>query len=196
MSRDWSETMPSSFIKNYLQDLHTLSESISGEEFDTFITALTQAYQRETNIFVFGNGGCAVASSHFACDINKGVSYGKEKRFKIICLNDNIPIMMAYANDISYEDVFVEQLKNFLQPEDLVVGLSGSGNSMNVVKALQYANEHGAQTFALCGYGGGRLKEAAQQSLHVKSYDMQKVEDMYTIILHCVMQWFDAKLKH
>ncbi len=186
--------MSSTFFSTYLTDLAVLFDTVSRKEFDNFITALTKAYQREANIFVFGNGGCAVASSHFACDINKGVSYGKDKRFKIMCLNDNIPIMMASANDTSYEDVFIEQLKNFLQSDDLVVGLSGSGNSMNVVKALQYANEHSAQTFALCGYGGGRLKETAQQSLHVKSYDMQKVEDMYTIILHAVMQWFNTAL--
>ncbi len=103
-------------------------------EFEEFIAELDRAYRREANIFIFGNGGSAATASHFACDMNKGVGHGKDKKFKVMCLNDNLPTLLAYANDVSYEDVFVEQLKNFMGEGDLVVGISGSGNSENVVR--------------------------------------------------------------
>ncbi len=110
---------------------------------------LERAYQSENQIFVMGNGGSSSTASHFACDINKGTCGGEKKRFRVICPNDNVPTMLAYANDMSYDDVFVEQLKNFLKPDDVVVGISGSGNSKNVVKAIEYANANRATSVAL-----------------------------------------------
>lgn len=181
--------MSGQFFKEYLYELQAVLNSINSEEFTALMNELTDTFEGESQIFVFGNGGSATTASHFACDINKGVSYGKDKRFKILCLNDNISILMAYANDISYEDVFVEQLKNFMKRDDLVIGISGSGNSKNVLKAIEYANSNGGKTFGICGFGGGRLKEAARKSLVVNSNDMQKVEDAHLIILHCTMQY-------
>lgn len=183
------------FLQNYLKELTNILNAINPKEFDDFIAELSNAYERQANIFICGNGGSASTTSHFACDINKGVSYGKDKRFKIICLNDNIPTMLAYANDISYSEVFVEQLKNFMVRDDLVIGISGSGNSENVLKLIKYANEHGGKTFGICGYGGGKLKEIAQKSFVINSNDMQKVEDMHMIVLHCAMQWFKTNCK-
>jgi len=106
----------------------------------------------------FAGGGSGATASHFACDINKGVCFGLPKRIKVICLNDNIPTIPAYANDVSYDDVFVEQLKNFLGAGDLVIGISGSGNSSNVIKAVEYANENEAVFAALTGFAGGRSR--------------------------------------
>lgn len=187
--------MSSDFLKKYLLELSGIFSTINAKEFEHFIEELQDAFKRGSHIFICGNGGSASTASHFACDINKGVSYGKDKRFKIICLNDNIPTMLAYANDVSYDDVFVEQLKNFLVKDDLVIGISGSGNSENVLKAVRYANENGGKTFCICGYGGGKIKDTAQKSLVINSNDMQKVEDAHLIILHCAMQWFNAKQK-
>lgn len=184
--------MPSVFIKSYVAGLAEILEGISGKEFEEFIAELDRAYRREANIFIFGNGGSAATASHFACDMNKGVGHGKDKKFKVMCLNDNLPTLLAYANDVSYEDVFVEQLKNFMGEGDLVVGISGSGNSENVVRAVSYANERDMTTFGICGFGGGRLREVAQKSLVVNCGDMQKVEDAHLIIFHCAMQWFKA----
>ena len=99
-----------------------------------------------------GNGGSGASASHAAGDLNKGVSYGREKRFRVISLNDNLATLTAYANDVSYVDVFVEQLKNFLRPGDLVIAISGSGNSPNVLKAIEYANQQGAITVGLTGF--------------------------------------------
>lgn len=186
--------MPSNFLKKYLADLSTVFATVDAREFDQFVRELSTAYEKQSTIFVCGNGGSASTASHFACDINKGASYGKDKRFKILCLNDNIPTMLAYANDVSYDDVFVEQLKNFMVRDDMVVGISGSGNSKNVLKAVEYAKSHGVGTFGLCGYDGGALKQAAHNSLVVHSYDMQKVEDLHLILLHCVMQYFNVQL--
>lgn len=185
--------MPSTFLKNYLSELSSIFNTINTKEFEDFIEEVSEAFNRGSQIFICGNGGSASTASHFACDINKGVSYGKDKRFKIICLNDNIPTMLAYANDLSYDDVFVEQLKNFLGKDDLVIGVSGSGNSKNVLKAIEYANKNGSKTFGMCGYDGGKLKELAHKSLVIDCYDMQKVEDMHMIIMHCIMQWFKSK---
>lgn len=182
--------MPSIFFKNYLVELNDIFKMVNLVEFEHFIDELNRAYDRQSNIFICGNGGSASTASHFACDINKGVSFGKDKRFKIICLNDNVPIMLAYANDVSYNHIFVEQLKNFMIKDDLVIGISGSGNSKNILEAIGYANKNGGRTLCICGFGGGKLKNIAQKSMIINSKDMQKIEDLHLIILHCAMQWF------
>jgi D-sedoheptulose 7-phosphate isomerase len=187
--------MPSHCLKKYLTDLSAIFTTIDAHEFDQLVQELNTANEKQSNIFVCGNGGSASTASHFACDINKGASHGKGKRFKILCLNDNIPTMLAYANDVSYDDVFVEQLKNFMVQGDMVIGISGSGNSKNVLKTIEYANNHGGRSFGICGYGGGMLKQVAHKSLVVHSRDMQKVEDSHLIVLHCAMQYFNQMKK-
>lgn len=181
--------MPQPFLKSYLQDLGKALDQIRPEEFEAFVDELLGALRRGSFIFICGNGGSGATASHFAADLNKGVSYGRSRRFKVISLNDNLPTITAYANDVSYEDVFVEQLKNFLSPGDLVIAISGSGNSRNVLKAVEYANELGSRTFGICGYGGGELKKACGKSLSLESMDMQKVEDAHVVLIHCVMQY-------
>ena len=107
-----------------------------------------------------------------------------QKRFKSICLNDNVSTMLAYANDLKYEDIFVEQLKNFLSEGDLVIGISGSGNSKNVINAIEYANSVGADTLCMTGYKGGILKQIAKYSLHIPIDDMQIAEDLHLMMFH------------
>ena len=131
-----------------------------------------------------GNGGSAATASHFVGDLSKGTIVADFPRFKAIALTDNVPNMLAWGNDSSYEDIFVEQLKNLMEPEDVVVGISGSGNSRNVIKAIDYANEKGAITIGLLGYDGGKLIEIVQESLHVPSFNMQQVEDIHALISH------------
>src|SRR6516165_2537525 len=124
----------------------------------------------------------------FARDyFNKVISYGQD-RIKGMCLNDNMPTVMAYANDISYESVFVEQLKNFIEPDCLVIALSGSGNSKNVLQAVEFANYHGAQTLGLVGYDGGQLKKLACHSIWIRINDMQVTEDLHLSFGHMTMQ--------
>jgi D-sedoheptulose 7-phosphate isomerase len=180
--------MPSQRLTTYFNDLSKIFTTVKPSDFEQLVEELNAAYERHAHIFICGNGGSASTASHFACDINKGVSHGKDKRFKVICLNDNIPTMLAYANDVSYEEVFVEQLKNFMVKDDLVIGISGSGGSKNVLKAIEYANNHGGKSFGICGYGGGKLNQLAKKSLVIHCNDMQKVEDLHLIVLHCAMQ--------
>lgn len=181
--------------KAYLKSLVDVIERINLDELETLYSLLLESYEAERQIFIFGNGGSAATASHFAVDLNKGVSLGLDKRFKVICLNDNIPTLLAYANDLSYNDIFVEQLKNFLKTGDLVIGISGSGNSENVIRAIEYANSMQAITVAITGFDGGRLKKLAQYSLLVKINDMQITEDVHVIISHLLMRLLYKNLK-
>lgn len=181
--------MPAGFLKQYIKDLNDAMGQLDAAEFAHFMQSLSDALDREVQVFICGNGGSASTASHFGCDINKGVSHGKQKRFKVICLNDNIPTMLAYANDLHYDEVFVEQLKNFMNAGDLIIGISGSGNSENIIRAVRYGNENGAGTYGLCGCGGGRLRDAAHNAITVQSNDMQKIEDIHLIVVHAAMQY-------
>jgi len=181
------------FSKEYFKELINLINIININEIKYFAIEIENAYINRKNIFVMGNGGSAATASHFACDINKGVSLKLQKKFKVLCLNDNIPIILAYSNDISYDSVFIEQLKNFIMNDDLVIGISGSGNSKNVLNAIEYANKVGARTFGIIGCDGGKLKDTAQKSLIVRSFDMQKIEDCHMILTHLTMQYFSKK---
>ena len=171
-------------IEGYFEKLRSTLDRISRDELNGFLNLLVDALVAERRIYIMGNGGSAATASHFVADFNKGLSYGKKRRFRCICLNDNIATLMAYANDVSYEDVFVEQLKNFLEPGDLVIGISGSGNSKNVVNAVEYANAHGAITLGLSGYDGGVLKKTAMHGVHIPVMDMQVTEDLHMVLDH------------
>jgi D-sedoheptulose 7-phosphate isomerase len=135
-----------------------------------------------------GNGGSAATATHLVGDLMKAASQGKNPRFRAICLSDNLPTLMAYANDVSYESVFVEPLTNLMDPGDLVVGISGSGNSANVLRAIEYANANGGVTVGLTGYSGGKLRPLVQHRVHVNIDEMQKTEDVHTIVTHVVAQ--------
>ena len=142
-----------------------------------------------------GNGGSGATASHFACDMNKEVSSGLDKRIQVICLNDNIPIISAYANDLSYDNIFTEQLKNFLKPNDVVIGISVSGNSRNVIKAIQYANDHSAITVGFTGFDGSQVAKIAKIPIVIAANDMQKVEDIHLILFHMIMQILQKKMR-
>ena len=176
------------FAEQYITGLTDTLKAFDGKQFQIIADLILNAYNDGRSIFTMGNGGSGSTASHFACDINKGCCMDLEKKFKMICLNDNMPTMLAYANDISYDYVFVEQLKNFFSPEDLVIGISGSGNSKNVLKAIHYANEMGGHTIGLTGFSGGDLAQMAKVSFVVESNDMQKVEDVHLIFTHIMMQ--------
>ena len=179
---------------DYCHGLNKALEGVPADSVEGFIQLLERACKEERQVFLMGNGGSGSTASHAACDLNKGVSYGRPVRFRAICLNDNLPTLMAYANDVSYEEAFVEPLKNFLRAGDLVIGFSGSGNSPNVLKAIEYANQHGAVTVGLSGFDGGKLARLARLSLLVPVHDMQKAEDVHLIIFHVAMQALCARL--
>lgn len=148
------------------------------------VEAILLAYERNANIYIFGNGGSAATASHFVCDFNKGISEKREKKFNFVCLNDNVAQMMAIANDYSFEDVFCYQLNGRLKPNDLVIAISGSGNSKNIIRAAQYAKEIGASVIGITGYDGGKLKEIADYHMDAMVDDMQISEDLHMIFDH------------
>ena len=175
-------------IMAYFEREKAALDAINKEDLNTLMNVLMQAKDEGRTIFVMGNGGSAATASHYVCDFNKGISYGKEKMFKFICLNDNIPTMMAYANDLSYADIFAGPLKNFMQSGDIVIGISGSGNSENVVRALKYANENGGVSVGITGYSGGKVKQLSKYNVHVPVDDMQIAEDLHMVLDHCMMK--------
>lgn len=138
----------------------------------------------EGNIFIFGNGGSAATASHFAQDMNK------ELNLRFICLTDNVPSILAYGNDVGFEFIFEQQLVHLLNQNDLVVGISCSGNSPNIIKAIKYANDRGCTTIGITGFDGGRLQQEADFGIHVPSRDMQICEDCHLIIAHTILKLF------
>ena len=149
-----------------------------------------EARDQNRNIFVCGNGGSASTATHFTCDMVKGASYNRDSRFRIMALADSVATLTAYSNDLSYDCVFVEQLKNFAHPRDLVMCISGSGNSPNVLRAMEYANSIGCRTIALTGRDGGQLAPMAQLSVQVPVPHMGRIEDAHMIVCHMIAYHF------
>jgi D-sedoheptulose 7-phosphate isomerase len=175
-------------IGNYLHAVQRVVTELDIAEIDAVCNIFKKAYEDERTIFVMGNGGSASTASHLAGDINKGACLKAKKKFRVMALTDNLPIIMAIANDISYDSIFVEQLKNFARPGDVVVGISGSGHSPNVLRAIEYARQLGCTTIGVCGYDGGKLKPLVDTCFHVKINDMQIVEDLHLMLGHILMR--------
>lgn len=174
-------------IEKYIEMEKKVLDSLNREEINEVMNVLENARLKGKRIFICGNGGSASTASHLECDFNKGISYDQDVKYDIECLSDNVPMMMAIANDIGYDDVFVVPLKNKLKLGDIVIGISGSGNSENVVRAFEYANKTGADTIAFTGYSGGKLKEMAKYNIHVAVDNMQIVEDVHLVLNHMMM---------
>jgi D-sedoheptulose 7-phosphate isomerase len=187
--------MKNNFSIDYLTQLKELLDAFPHERFEEIGQLLLSAYKDDKHIFIMGNGGSGTTASHFVCDINKGCCPGLDKKFKVICLNDNIPSILAYANDLSYDKIFIEQLKNFLRAGDVVIGISGSGNSENILQAVSYAKDNGAMTIGLTGFDGGKLAPIVDLPFIASVNDMQKVEDVHMIVVHMLMQYLCDALK-
>ena len=179
---------------DYINSLKNLLDEFPYDKFEEIGRALLDAYHNEKHIFIMGNGGSGSTASHFVCDINKGSCLALKKKFKVMCLNDNIPTILAYANDLSYDKIFIEPLKNFIEEGDLVIGISGSGNSENVLQAISYSREIGAKTIGLSGFDGGKLSQMVDIPFVADVQDMQKVEDIHMIVVHMLMQYLCKEL--
>lgn len=182
-------------IKNYYEKEKEIIDSLNFGEIEEAIKAIISAYEREATIYIFGNGGSATTASHYANDFNKGISEYFDKKFRMVCLCDNFATIMAIANDISYEDVFSFQLRGRLRPTDLVIGISGSGNSPNVVNGVKYAKEVGASTLGISGYKGGKLKEMTDYHMHCEIEDMQITEDIHMTFDHMMYKVISCYLE-
>ena len=174
-------------IRKYIEMEKMALDLLEADAVSMVMNVLENARLTGKRVFICGNGGSASTASHLECDFNKGISYDQEVKYDIECLSDNVPMMMAIANDIGYDEIFVVPLRNKLKKGDVVIGISGSGNSTNVVKALEFANELGADTIAMTGYSGGKLKEIAKYNIHVDVNNMQIVEDVHLILNHMMM---------
>ncbi len=175
------------FIDEYLADIIRILEELranNADFFDSMATIFKDARADNRKIFFCGNGGSASTASHFTSDLAKGTIVEGTPRFKALSLADNIPQMLAWGNDSCYEDIFVEQLKNLFEPGDVVVGISGSGNSENVLRAIQYAAENDGITIGITGFDGGKIKDMVDLCLIVPVHNMQKTEDIHMLVDH------------
>lgn len=179
-----------SFPQRYKSELLHAIDSIDLDAVQRAIEVLRRARDEGRRIFTCGNGGSASTASHFVCDIVKGASFGRDRRFRIMALTDSLPTLTAYSNDVNYECVFVEQLKNFAEPGDVLIAISGSGNSPNVLRAMEYANSVGCHTIGLSGRDGGKLGPLSQTHIRVAHPHMGRIEDGHMIVLHMIGYYF------
>ena len=178
-------TIPSD---HYLLRLSNALSALDRDEIDTGVAMVEAAWRRGAQVITLGNGGSAMTALHFVTDWGKMVGIATGRMLNARSLVDNVGLITAYSNDLCYEDVFVSQLASVMREGDLVVAISGSGNSENVIRAVDFANKHGAQTLGLCGFSGGRLLGRVSQRVWVKSNDMQICEDVHSVFGHIVMQ--------
>ncbi|HET6871535.1 MAG TPA: SIS domain-containing protein [Sporolactobacillaceae bacterium] len=177
------------YYQNYKSEFLETLESLDFSMIQVIHRELERARENDRQIFVLGNGGSAASASHWACDFDKGVNVGTSKRYRLLALTDNMPLVSAYGNDVDYNEIFVEQLKNFLNPEDLVIGLSVSGDSENLVRALRFAQEQKACVISLIGNREGRMKEVSDYALVIPSNNYGVVEDVHMYINHVISQY-------
>ncbi|MXX14265.1 MAG: SIS domain-containing protein [Gemmatimonadetes bacterium] len=178
------------FVENYIAQNLTLLKSLDAGAIARIIAEFGKARDARKRIYAIGNGGSASTASHFVNDMGKGASIGRETRFKTIPLTDNVEWMTALSNDLCYEDVYVEQLKNFAESGDVLLAISGSGNSENVLRAVRYANEVGCVTIGFTGFEGGKLRELVQHCVVIPSDHMGRIEDMHLILQHMICYYF------
>lgn len=174
-------------IKDYIAvEIDTL-QKIDVNAVNDALNLLLETAKKHKRIYVFGNGGSSATASHYANDFGKGISEYVENKFRFQCLNDNVPTIMAVANDIGFEEVFRFQLRGVIEPGDTVIAISGSGNSKNVINAVEYAKKQGNKVIGLTGFDGGKLKKLSDISLHAPINSMQVTEDIHMIYDHLMM---------
>jgi D-sedoheptulose 7-phosphate isomerase len=184
-------------LGQYLEDFSALLKKVDQKEVDALVDLLTEAYKNDRFIFIIGNGGSGANASHLCEDLGKGTlhNFDTQKRLKVMSLTDNTPYILAYGNDLGYDRVFVEQLKNFAQPGAVLLSISGSGNSANVLKAVEWANANGLKTVGITGYDGGKLRKMCQSGVHVPSHNMGAVESVHLVIFHYLLDCLYERFK-
>lgn len=187
--------------ENYLAEHKATIDAIPLDDLQKIANVLLNAYKKDKTVFILGVGGAATTASHMACDLGKGtlknVYNQKEKRFRVISLTDNVATLTAFANDLSFDDMFVQQLHNLVKPGDVVIGISGSGNTPNVIKALAYAKQEGATTIGLLGYHtGGKAKEFVDYNITIQSSNYGIIEDLHLALDHVLTTCLSYMKEH
>lgn len=189
-----------SFIDSYFQEVIRCMVLLEKNSISQVIETVVEAYRNDKKIYILGNGGSASTASHIACDLGKGtltrVYDAKEKRLHVISLTDNVAVITAYANDLSYDDIFLQQLRNLVEKDDIVIGISGSGNTKNVLNAIEYAKKSGAKTVGFTGFEtGGKLATLVDIPVIVRTNHYGPLEDVHMMIGHLVSACI-AAIKH
>ena len=187
------------FIKNYFNELKNTIDNISFEDVKKVVDVLYGAYKEDKQVFIIGNGGSASTASHFACDLGKGtvqdVYDENEKRFRVISMTDNVATLTALGNDLSYDDIFSQQLKNLVNPGDIVIAITASGNSQNILNAIDTAKRLKAVTIGFVGFDGGKLKSKADYHVHARSDHYGRIEDTHLILEHLISSYLTEMKK-
>ena len=174
--------------KEYFASLQEVFAHLDYSVRDRMTEAIWENYEQDRVLYIFGNGGSAALASHFACDIGKGTFAPSRKRLRTVALTDNVPLITALANDLSYKDIFSEQLAGLAQKGEMVLAVTGSGNSPNVVQGLEEARKLGLRTLVLTGFSGGLVKALADLCLIVPSDNMQHIEDAHLCATHAIFR--------
>jgi D-sedoheptulose 7-phosphate isomerase len=181
-------------VKDYFEMQARLFQQLKFDSVAQVLARLERARAEGRRIFLFGNGGSAATASHFACDLGKGTIQPERPRFKVISLADSLPTLTAYANDVGFEAVFAEPLITLAQPDDIAVAFTASGNSPNVVRAIQAAEKQGLVTIGFTGFDGGKIKDRVEVNVHVPAYSFPQVEDIHLALTHAICEML--KLPH
>lgn len=178
----------------YLAELRLVLEKLAGDGFEPIQSVLLRARDEGRMIFIIGNGGSAATASHMANDLNKGATVPGRARFRALALTDSVPLMTAWANDTSYERIFLEQLANYFEPGDVVLAISGSGNSPNILVAVEWARREGAVTVGLTGGDGGRLRALVDHCVVAPTGRMEQIEDVHLALAHALCVSLRARI--
>lgn len=185
--------------QEYISELEGALEKIRKEDIEKIIEILAGAYSSERSVFIIGNGGSASTASHFACDLGKGTlerHYDmNKKRFRVYSLTDNVALMTAYGNDLSYDDIFAQQLRNLIKNGDILIAITGSGNSKNILKAIKLANDMGAVTVGFLGFDGGKAAEIVDHKIIIASSNYGVIEDLHLVLGHMISQELKKKIE-
>jgi D-sedoheptulose 7-phosphate isomerase len=181
-------------IPSYLEELSATIQNLPVDDINRLACLFLEAYQRGRTIYLFGNGGSASLASHMSCDLGKGTAPASGKRLRAVALTDNLALITAWANDTRYEKIFAEQLENLLEPGDVAFAISASGNSPNIIAALQFARQAGVVTAGISGFEGGKMKSLCDVCVVVPSGSMQIIEDLHLSIAHLVFHALRHKI--
>jgi D-sedoheptulose 7-phosphate isomerase len=175
-----------SVVIGYLKDLGRLFDELDIGWVDRLVATLLVAWQNGNRVMLMGNGGSSSSVSHIVADLQKNIQLATGKALRTLCLTDSTPLMMAWANDTTWSNVFAPQVTCWAEPGDIVIGISASGDSMNVINGIEAARKQGAATVGMAGFDGGKLKKAADECLVVPSDNMQRIEDVHMVLLHVI----------
>jgi D-sedoheptulose 7-phosphate isomerase len=183
-------------IQPYLVELNAVLAAVPHRDVEAIVELLLATYDEDRTVYIAGNGGSAATASHFANDLTKATIVPGQRRFRVIALTDNVPLLTAWANDASYADAFAEQLRSLIRPGDLFIAISGSGNSENILRAADFARSSGARVAGFTGFDGGKLVAQCDRSVLVPCSVMAQVEDAHLIIQHAVCSYLREVIAH